>query len=96
MGVISEVLFYTAVIYDTSVTKDFKLGKYKNSPNTTDMIAFQNAIQISKRLFSHILSERYHPLFSEDVADLLKEGLSKLHIAFDRKKYDYEKKKLPA
>lgn len=95
MGVISEVLFYTAVIYDTSVVKDFKLGKYKDSPDTTDMLAFQNAIQTSERLYSHILSERYHPLFSDDVTELLKRGLSKLHITFDREKYDYKKKKLP-
>lgn len=94
MGVISEVLFYTAVMYDTCVAKDtlFSFGRYKNSSQTEDMIAIQNDGKKYKQLHSHVLAERYHPLFSDKVMHLLTEGLSKLDIKLDRKTYDYEKK----
>lgn len=94
MGVISEVLFYTAILYDTCVAKEhlFKFGRYRNSPDTKDTVAIQNGGKYFSCLHSHILAERYHPLFSNEVMYLLKEGLSKLGIKFDRVKYDYENK----
>jgi len=97
MGVISEMLFYTAVLYDTCVAKDniFDFGKYKNSRQTPDMIAIQNGGQKFKQLHSHVLAEHYHPLFSDNVVNLLTEGLSRLDIKFDRAKYDYTNKRLP-
>lgn len=98
MGVISETLFYTAVIYDTCVAQNnlFRFGKYKNSHETEDMMAIQNGGHKFKQLHSHVLAESYHPLFSDSVVNLLSEGLSRLDIKFDRAKYDYNNKKLPA
>lgn len=97
MGVISEMLFYTAVMYDTCIAEDnlFHFGRYGNSPPTRDTIAIQNGGQNFKQLHSHVLAERYHPLFSDNVVNLLTEGLSRLDIKFDRAKYDYNNKRLP-
>lgn len=94
MGVISEVLFYTAVIFDTCVSKDtlFSFGRYGKSSSTKDMLAIQNGHKNFQQLHSHILAERYHPLFSDQVMQMLSKGLSKLNIRFDRAKYNYEKK----
>lgn len=94
MGVITETLFYTAVIYDTCVREDdiFRFGTYHNTPETSDKIAIQNNGEKFNRLFVHILSETYHPLFSEQVVNLIQKGLSNLNINFDRATYDYEKK----
>jgi hypothetical protein len=98
MGVISEILFYTAVIYDTCIAADnlFEFGRYKNSPLTEDMIAIQNGSRNFEHLHSHILAERYHPLFSDSVVNLLAGGLSRLGVKFDRARYDYKSKRLPA
>lgn len=95
MGVISEMLFYTAVMYDTCIAEDnlFHFGKYGNSPPTRDTIAIQNGGQKFKQLHSHILAEHYHPLFSDGVVNLLKAGLSRLDIKFDRAQYDYTNKR---
>lgn len=94
MGVISEVLFYTSVIYDTCVAKDnlFSFGKYGNSSDTKDMLTIKNNGSKFKRLHSHILAERYHPLFNDAVLTLIQDGLLNLDIGFDRATYDYEKK----
>jgi hypothetical protein len=97
MGGIGEILFYTSVIYDTCISKDtlFSFGRYGNYANTEDMIAIQNGGKNFNQLYSHILAERYHPLFSEQVVYLLSDGLSKLGIRFDRAKYDYGTKRMP-
>ncbi len=97
MGVISEILFYTSVLYDTCVAKDsfISFGTYGNSSLTKDKIAIQNGGRNFKQLHSHVLTERYHPLFSEKVMNLLTEGLSRLDIKFDRARYDYNSKRLP-
>ena len=98
MGVISEILFYTAVIYDTCIAKDniFEFGRYQNSSLTKESIISQNGGQKFKYLHSHILAERYHPLFSENAVNLLADGLTRLGIKFDRARYDYNQKRLPA
>lgn len=96
IGVISEMLFYTAVIYDTCIVEEnfFSFGKYGKADDTKDMIAIKNGGNKFKRLYAHILAEQYHPLFSDDVIALLGDGLSNLHIDFDRARYDYSKKVL--
>lgn len=94
MGVISETLFYTAIIYDACIRKDsiFQFGTYRDTAETSDKIAIWNNGEKFKNLFVHILSEKYHPLFDEKVVKLIQEGLSNLNISFDRATYDYEKK----
>jgi hypothetical protein len=94
LGVISEMLFYTLVIYDTCISKNslFTFGKYKNSPDKEDTVAIKNNGNKFKRLYSHILAERYHPLFNDNVMTLIRDGLSNLDIGFDRATYDYKKK----
>lgn len=96
IGVISEILFYAAVIYDFCISEEplFSFGKYGKSPDTTDMIAIKNSGNKFDRLFAHILAEKYHPLFSTEVESLIREGLSNLNIKFDRAIYDYSKKVL--
>ena len=91
MGVISETLFYTAIIYDTCISKEdlFQFGRYRGTPDTRDSLAIENKGEKFERLFVHILSEKYHPLFNEQVVLLIKEGLSNLNINFDRATYDY-------
>ena len=96
IGVISEMLFYAAVIYDTCIAEDslFSFGKYGKADDTKDMTAIKNGGSKFKRLYAHILAEQYHPLFSENVVTLLCDGLSDLHIDFDRARYNYSKKEL--
>lgn len=96
IGVISEILFYAAVIYDTCIAEEniFTFGKYGKADDTKDMIAINNAGSKFRQLYVHILAEQYHPLFSDDVIALLHDGLSNLHIDFDRARYDYLKKVL--
>jgi hypothetical protein len=94
MGVISETLFYAAILYDTCIRGEelFQFGRYLNTPETKDSIAIKNNDEKFGSLFVHILSEKYHPLFSDRVVLLIQEGLSNLDISFDRATYDYEKK----
>ena len=94
MGVISEVLFYTLLIYDTCIAKDnwFTFGKYKNTADTRDAVVIKNNSNKFKSLYSHILAERYHPLFDNKVMLLIKDGLANLGISFDRAVYNYEQK----
>lgn len=96
IGVISELLFYISVLYDSCVTEDtlFTFGKYGNTPETTDLKAIKNGGKKFSRLNAHILAEKYHPLFSNAVENLLRGGLSSLRIDFDRALYDYSKKVL--
>lgn len=94
MGVISEVLFYTSIIYDTCIAKEnlFAFGKYRTLPATKDAVAIKNGGNKFIKLNSHILAEHYHPLFNNNVVSLIRDGLSNLDISFDRATYDYEKK----
>lgn len=93
VGVISEILFYTAVMYDTCVCGDnlFEFGHYANTTFTSDAVAIQNGGVKFKKLCSHILSERYHPLLSNEVIELIQSGLSTLNIYFDKATYSYKK-----
>ena len=94
MGVISETLFYAAILHDTCIRKDevFQFGTYQDTPKTRDKIAIQNNGNKFGSLSVHILSEKYHPLFDDKVVSLIKEGLSNFYINFDRATYDYEGK----
>ena len=96
LGVISEVLFYTAVIYDSCIAQEglFAFGKYKKNPDTKDMAVLKNNGKKFSQLFVHILAEKYHPLFITTVDNLIQDGLSNLKIDFDRTSYDYKKKVL--
>lgn len=91
LGVISEVLFYTAVIYDSCIAQEglFAFGKYKKNPDTKDMTVLKNNGKKFAQLFVHILAEKYHPLFTTTVDNLIRDGLSNLKIDFDRASYDY-------
>ncbi|MFC2070080.1 hypothetical protein ACFLTB_02760 [Chloroflexota bacterium] len=92
MGVISEILFYTFLFFDTCILKDryFKFGKYKNASQTIEMEIIQN--EGIRNLSSHILAECYHPLFSSEMLSLLKDSLQELGISFSRAQYNFEKK----
>jgi hypothetical protein len=95
LGVISETLFYTAVIYDSCIKKEalFQFGRYLSTPDTKDSIAINNDGNKFKSLFTHIMAEAYHPLLNNDrVEALIREGLSNLNVRFDRLTYDYGKK----
>jgi hypothetical protein len=96
IGVISETLFYIAVIYDTCISENnlFEFGKYGIAADTNDAIAIKNRGEKFQRLIGHILAESYHPLFSRNVEGLIAQGLSNLGIGFDRATYDYAKKVL--
>jgi hypothetical protein len=58
------------------------------------MLALQNGGQRFGRLLAHVLAEKFHPLFNAEVEASIAEGLSSLHIGFDRALYDYSKKVL--
>lgn len=96
IGVISEVLFYIAVLYDTCISEKslFSFGRYGKSEDTKDMLALQNGGHRFGRLIAHVLAEKFHPLFSSEVEASIAEGLSSLNIGFDRARYDYSKKVL--
>ncbi len=95
IGVISEILFYTSILYDTCIALDsyFSFGKYKKSHLTPEMEIIQD--KSIRKLHSHDLAECYHPLFSNEATSLLQKGLLRLDIVFDRAKYDYKENKLP-
>ncbi|NLL45699.1 MAG: hypothetical protein GX250_02660 [Clostridiales bacterium] len=94
LGVIGETLFYTALIYDTCVSDDslFSFGKYGTAPDTSDAAAIKNNGRKFSRLMTHILAEKNHPLFSDGVVGLIREGLKNLDIGFDRATYSYLRK----
>lgn len=94
IGVISETLFYVAVIYDTCVAENslFQFGQYKKYADTSDMSAIKNEGKKFKYLAAHILAERYHSLFSQAVEALIHSAMLNLGITFDLKRYDYTKK----
>jgi hypothetical protein len=94
LGVIGETLFYTALMYDTCVAKEplFSFGKYGTAPDTSDMAAIKNNGNKFTSLATHILAEKYHPLFTDAAADLIRDGLKNMGIEFDRATYDFEKK----
>lgn len=91
LGVISELLFYTAVIYDTSFNSH-PLFEFNDSGKTNDIKAMKNDGNQFKRLYTHILAEKYHPLFNFQVENTIKNGLANLNIEFDKKVYSYPKK----
>lgn len=94
LGVIGETLFYTALIHDTCVAQDtlFSFGKYGTAPDTSDAVAIKNGGKKFSKLMTHILAEKFHPLFTNSVADLIGDGLKTMGIGFNRALYDYEKK----
>lgn len=94
LGVIGETLFYAALMYDGCVAKDslFSFGKYGTAPDTSDAAAIKNDGRKFSRLMTHILAEKYHPLFTEAVVGLIHDGLANLEIGFDRATYSYSKK----
>jgi len=94
IGVIGELLFYTAVLYDTCLAKEklFSFGRYGKAHDTRDMIAIQNDGINCTKLFAHILAERYHPLFTGKVNELIRSGLTKFNIAFNTATYNYSEK----
>lgn len=94
LGVIGETLFYTALIYDARIADNqlFELGKYNTAPDTDDMLAIKNDGNKFSRLVSHILAEKYHPLFTDSVVEIIREGLTSFNIGFDRALYNYDKK----
>ena len=98
IGVVSEILFYTFVIYDAFLARNklFRLGTYVKSNKTQAMTGIQRQEPGFEHLHSHILAERVHPLFSSGVEELLKGSLSRIGIQFDITRYNYESKSLPA
>jgi hypothetical protein len=94
LGVIGETLFYTSLLYDTCITNKplFTMGKYGNTKDTSDAIALKNNGIKFDRIVSHILAEKYHPLFAKEVEDLIHNGLMSMNTGFDRATYDYSKK----
>lgn len=94
LGVIGETLFYTALMFDTCVSKEplFSFGKYGTAPDTSDMAAIKNNGNKFGSLATHILAEKYHPLFTDAAADLIRDGLKNIGIEFERATYDFEKK----
>ena len=94
LGVIGETLFYTALMYDTCVAKEslFSFGKYGTAPDTSDMAAIKNGGKKFGGLMTHILAEKYHPLFTDAAAALIHDGLKNMDIGFDRATYDFGKK----
>lgn len=95
LGVIGEILCYTFIIYDTCIAQKplFKFGKSGSTPETRDTAAIKNGGKKFKHLTAYILAEEYHPLFSDEVADLICGGLKNLNISFKKEKYCYLKEK---
>jgi len=93
LGVIGETLFYTAIMFDTCVAKDpiFLYGKHETATDERAMAVLKNnGIKFSS-LATHILAEKYHPLFTDATVDLIRDGLKNMGIRFDRAKYDFNK-----
>ena len=94
MGVISETLFYAGILYDTCIRADdlFQFGTYRGTLETSDKRAIMNNGKKFRRLAVHVLAEKYHPLFSEAVVQLIRQGFSTFPVDFDRAGYNFEEK----
>lgn len=94
VGVISETLFYTFIIYDTCISQTLLFCYESRDLKNSDTKAIVNDNKKFDKLYAHILSEEYHTLLNEEVFGLKKKGLNNLNISFDRATYDYSKKSI--
>lgn len=94
LGVIGETLYYSSIIYNTCIAQKplFKFGKRDSAQDTSDTKTIKNDGNKFSRLSTYILAEKYHSLFSDDVVDLISNGLKNLGIRFEIAKYCYSKK----
>ncbi|MDD3860118.1 MAG: hypothetical protein PHW83_07960 [Bacteroidales bacterium] len=94
IGVISETLFYTFILYDTCISQTPLFDYESRDQNNSDTKAIINDYKKFDKLYAHILSEKYPTLFNERVVKLIEDGLSNYNIIFDRATYDYSKKSI--
>lgn len=95
VGILSELLFYTALINEASIKKDgcLKFGYYKSGLNVRgfDLIKDQKYNQLK----AHLLIETLHPLIDDQTIELLNMGLGRIGpISTDIVYYDYEQKRI--
>ena len=67
-------------MYDTCVAKEplFCFGKYGIAPDTVDLAAVKNNGNYFDSLATHILAKKYHPLFTDAAAALIRDGLKNM------------------
>ena len=96
LGVISEVLFQAAIIFDLCVSPNrfFDFGTYNNTQVTSDKKALMNNGKKFTELHVHLLAEKYHSLINPGVVDLIKSSLIKHNMVFDIAFYSYKKKEI--
>ena len=96
LGVIGATLFYTALMYDTCVAKEsiFSFDKSGHVADTSDITAINNNGSKFGKIATHILAEKYHPLFSDAVAALIREGLKNMGGEFYKATYNFDKRSI--
>lgn len=96
LGVISETLFYGALVYDTYLSREplFCLNEVSKEKARSDYLAIQEARKALQYLRLHILAEHFHPLFSEGLVALINSGLNPFGIDLDCVLYSYFERKL--
>lgn len=96
MGIISELLFYIFIIYDSFISNEasFHYESAGRIKDTSDIIAIKNNGIKFEKLNAHILAETLHPLITQEVNDLIAEGLTRINVGFGTAFYDYSKKEI--
>lgn len=92
VGVISELLFYVSIMYDTFLAskKIFSYDTNNKNNKTYQMKAILEYKNSMKKIHAHLLTMHLHPLFSDKVVDLIQEGLNPLGISFDIERYNID------
>jgi hypothetical protein len=96
MGIISELLFYIFAIYDSFISNEaiFYYDSAGRVKDTSDIIAIKNNGTKFEKLNAHILAETLHPLITQEVKNLIADGLARINVGFDTAIYDYPRKEL--
>ncbi|HPX65341.1 MAG TPA: hypothetical protein PK459_00420 [Anaerolineaceae bacterium] len=96
LGVITEALFYTFLLYDTLIAEKslFKFPKVSPDKMKTDTQTLQNEADRLENISVHILAERFHPLFQTSVTKFICKSLLPWGINFDMLKYSYAERVL--
>lgn len=83
MGILSEFLFYAFVLHNLFQLQTF----FFESPlKQMDFLKFNGLV--ASQIKGHLLAEKFHPLLSKKVMDLLNQGLEPMRISLDAVSYE--------
>ena len=94
VGVISETLFYSQILYQVCVDqKDIIMfGSWGKGGDQRGIEHLKK--KKYRQIALHYLAEQFHPLFDQRVLSLINEGLVKWSTVADKVTYDYHAKRI--